>query len=281
MRRLLAALFLTAVLPQPAGAAAPVEVMVLGSYHFGNPGHDINNIAADSVLTPQRQAELDAVATAIMAFRPTRVMVEMQSDAPDFAVAEYPAMTADKMRGEANEIVQIGYRIARRAGLSLVSGIDEQPKAGEPDYFPYDKVEAAAKKFGQEPVLAASNADIKPWIKDFEARQKVETIAQLLTRMNTPGTAVTGMGGYYAMLPIGDADSQPGADLNAMWYLRNAKIFGKLMHVAKPGDRVLVVYGSGHSYWLRHFASEAPGYVNVDPLPYLARAQLGTGAPLR
>jgi hypothetical protein len=272
MRVMIAAMVLAAGCAGVARAAAPIEVMVLGSYHFGNPGRDLNNIAADSVLTPQRQAELDAVATALLTFKPTRVMVEMQSDAPDFAVAEYPAMTADQMRGEANEIVQIGYRIARRAGLPLVSGIDEQPKAGEPDYFPYEAVEAAAKKFGQEPVLAASNADIKPWIREFEARQKVETVAQLLVRSNTPGTAVTSMASYYAMLPIGDADSQPGADLNAMWYLRNAKIFGKLMHVAKPGDRVLVVYGSGHAYWLRHFARETPGYRNVDPLPYLARA---------
>ena len=98
---------------------------------------------------------------------------------------------------------------------------------------------------------------------------------------NRPGTAATGIGAYYSILPVGDADAQPGADLNAMWYLRNAKIFGKLMQVAKPGDRVLVVYGSGHSYWLRHFASEVPGYRNVDPLPYLARAKVGKIAPVR
>ena len=57
-----------------------------------------------------------------------------------------------------------------------------------------------------------------------------------------------------------------------MWYLRNAKIFAKLMTVARPGDRVLIVYGSGHNYWLRHFASTTPGYRNVDPTPYLTRA---------
>ena len=279
--RMIAALVIAAGFAGAAQAAEPIEVMVLGSYHFGNPGRDLNNIKVDPVTSPRRQAELEAVATAIMAFKPTRVMVEMESAAPELAVAEYPAMSANQMRSEANEIVQIGYRIARRAGLPLVSGIDERPKAGEPDYYPYDQVAAAAKTFGQEQVLAASNADAGPWIKDFEAHQPTETVAQLLTRMNTPGTAVTGMAGYYALLPIGDADSQSGADLNAMWYLRNAKIFGKLMHVAKPGDRVLVVYGSGHAYWLRHFARETPGFRNVDPLPYLARANLGTGAPPR
>jgi hypothetical protein len=64
-----------------------------------------------------------------------------------------------------------------------------------------------------------------------------------------------------------------GADLNAGWYLRNAKIFGKLMQVARPGDRVLVVYGGGHGYWLRHFAGTVPGYRNVDVRPYLEKAK--------
>ena len=79
--------------------------------------------------------------------------------------------------------------------------------------------------------------------------------------------------GYYGLLPIGAGDRQPGADLNAGWYLRNAKIFAKLAQVSAPGDRVLVVFGAGHGYWLRHFASTTEGFASVDPLPYLAAAQ--------
>ena len=57
----------------PAKAAEPpVDVMVLGAYHFGNPGLDTNNINVDSVLTPEKQAQLEAVAKALLAFRPTR-----------------------------------------------------------------------------------------------------------------------------------------------------------------------------------------------------------------
>lgn len=57
-----------------------------------------------------------------------------------------------------------------------------------------------------------------------------------------------------------------------MWCLRNAKILAKLQQVAKPGDRILVVYGMGHNYWLRHFAKTVRGYRNVDPTPYLEKA---------
>jgi len=256
-------------------AAEPhVEVMVLGTYHFGNPGRDVNNIKVDSVLTPSKQAELDAVARALLAFRPTHVMVEMHSDAPDFAAKSYQTFTVDRLKTQANEIEQIGFRVAKMAGLSVVNAIDEQPKDGEPDYFPYDKLQETATKFGQIAVLDRSNAVIQAWSKDFEVRQKTATVAELLIEMNVPGKRFPEMAFYYDILPIGDADTQSGADLNAMWYLRNAKIFGKLMRVAKPGDRVLVIYGAGHGFWFRHFATETPGYRSIDVVPYLKKAKV-------
>jgi len=268
------ALVFALVIAVPAPAAeAPVKVMVLGSYHFGNPGLDVNNVEAETVLTPRRQSELDRVARSIATFKPTRVMVEMQSSEAEFAVADYRRFTPERLPTAANEIDQLGFRIARLVGLTTVNGIDEQPKAGEPDYFPYSAVGPIAAKFGQSDRTKAFEGDVKPFIKAFDASQKTRTIAQLLAVWNEPGSYVTGISAYYNLLPIGDADTQPGADLNAMWYLRNAKIFGKLMQVAKPGDRVLVVYGAGHGYWLRHFAAETPGYALVDVMPYLRRAR--------
>jgi hypothetical protein len=58
-------------------------------------------------------------------------------------------------------------------------------------------------------------------------------------------------------------------DLNAAWYHRNAKIFAKLTQIARPGDRVLVVFGSGHAFWLRHLAQNTPGFTLVEPNGYL------------
>ncbi|MFZ4689546.1 MAG: DUF5694 domain-containing protein [Polymorphobacter sp.] len=272
VKSLLVVFALGSAVAAAAAPTPPVEVMVLGAYHFGNPGLDTNNMITDSVLTPQKQAELERVARALAAFQPTHVMVEMQSDAPNFAIGEYGRFDDAMLAKDANEIVQIGYRTARVAGLKTVNGIDEQPKDGEPDYYPYDKVQETAAKFGQTKVLEAVNAPVAAWVKDFEGRQRTLSIGQMLMRMNDPAGIQGAMDSYYGMLPIGDKDTQTGADLNAGWFLRNAKIFGKLMQVAKPGDRVLVVYGGGHGFWLRHFASLTPGFRNVDVLPYLKKA---------
>ena len=250
-----------------ARAAEPtVDVMILGSYHFGNPGMDTNNVNVDSVLTASKQGELAAVAKALLAFRPTRVMVEMQSDAPDLAAKGYPQFKLADLTTDANEIVQIGFRVANLAGLKTVEAIDEQTSAGEPDYYPYDKLQAAATKFGQTARIDAGNAPVRAWIAKFEQDQKTRSVAELLIRVNVDPIYTT-MTGYYGWLAVGNTVDQAGTELNAAWYLRNAKIFAKLMHVARPGDRVLVVYGAGHGYWLRHFATSVPGYRSIDPSP--------------
>jgi hypothetical protein len=264
--------FLAALIAAPALAAdKPVEVMVLGSYHFGNPGMDVNNVQVDTVLTPDKQKQLEAVAKALLTFKPTRIMVEAESDAPDFAMLDYSGFTPDKLKIIPNEREQIGYRIAKMAGLSIVHGIDEQTGAGEPDYFPFSEMQTTAKRLYQTDIITKANAPVKASLAKFEVEQKTKTVAEMLMSVNID-PIYTNIATSYAYLKIGDKDAQSGADLNAMYYLRNAKIFSKLMMVAKPGDRVLVVYGSGHNYWLRHFASNVPGYRFVDPLPYLKRA---------
>lgn len=251
---------------------APVEVMVLGTYHFDNPGRDLNNIEADDVTAPKRQAELEALAEALVPFRPTKIMVERQSASPDLVDDRFAAFTPAALASDRNETVQIGYRLAHRLGLSRVHAIDEQPGAGEPDYFPFGKVAEFAAANGLQAridALMAKGAAITRATQDKLAKA---SIAELLIEHNDPHGAASRIDVYYELLPIGDAGQQPGAELNAMWYMRNAKIFAKLIKAAEPGDRILVVYGSGHNYWLRHFAASTPGFRSVDPLPFLKAA---------
>jgi hypothetical protein len=109
----------------------------------------------------------------------------------------------------------------------------------------------------------------------IERWQAEGSVSHALLKLNRPDQADKDQSWYYGALSYGDTDKQPGAELNAYWYMRNAKIFGKLMIAARPGDRVLVVYGSGHNYWLRHFATTTPGFQNIDPTPYLKKAEKG------
>lgn len=273
MLKLIAA-FMALVLPTAAMAQAPepepIEVMVLGTYHMGNPGQDLHNARIDPVTTPAKQGELEAVAEALAGFRPTAIAIERvarnQSDMLDH---RYPEFTPADLLTSSDERVQVGYRLAHRLGLERVYAIDEQDRDGQPSWFPFEDVQTWAEANGRMDVLGAMHAQVGAMVADMEARQRTETVGSLLRWMNTPGSVASNQSFYTGLLALGAGDVQPGAILNGRWYTRNALIFARLMQAARPGDRIVVIYGAGHSYWLREFARTTPGFRLVEANDYL------------
>lgn len=260
-------------MPALAEETPQTEVMVLGSYHFANPGRDVANMEVDDVLVPKRQAEIDAVVKAIAAWKPDKILVESQQPGPDFHVAEYAKYRAGGLRDVRNESVQIGYRLADYLGHEFVYGFDEQPSDGEPDYFPMGLVIETAAKTGQTPLIDRFMTDIKAEVAAMGEAQKTSTIPASLSAQNDLDSVTAAHSKYYyGLLPVGDDARQAGAELNAAYYLRNAKMAGKIDMIAKPGERIFVLVGAGHLYWLHHFLQEMNGYTYVSPNPYLAKA---------
>lgn len=270
-------LALAAVLLSPSAALAqsappPIQVMVVGTFHFDNPGQDLNNAEIDPVTTPTRQAELAAVAEGLRRFRPTAIAVEREAaDTATLLDQKYPDFTPAALLTDPDERTQIGYRLANLEGLSRVYAIDEQPGEGERDYFPFEKVQTWFTAHNREADFEAINAPIAAWSAALSERQKSETLGALLADVNRRDHPIAGdQSFYYRLLQFGDAVDQPGAELNAGWYERNAKIFAKLMLVAQPGDRIVIIFGAGHAYWLRHFIENTPGFELVESVPYLS-----------
>jgi hypothetical protein len=245
-----------------------VQVMVLGTYHFSNPGLDVVNMASDDVLADNRQAELRLLADRLAEFQPTAVAVERVRTGEDFIDPGYASFTEGDLSTQRNEIVQIGYRVAYMLGIDRVYSVDEQD--GEIAFFPFDTVQSYAEETGQseyiDELIATLQEDAGGMMKDMEKTSLLELLArhndvELTNRMHSEF--------YYALMKLADADTHPGAALNYGWYARNALIFSNIAANTRQGDRVLVIYGAGHNYWLRHFVEATPGFQLVDPLPYL------------
>ncbi len=250
----------------------PVRVMVLGMYHFANPGLDMVNTKVDDVLAPKRQREIAVLVDALAEWQPTKIGVENQAKAPSFELSEYRD-TEELLRTDRNESVQVGYRLARMLGHDTVYGYDERSGEGEPDYFPMGNVQQFAQANGGTELLGELFAEVQAMAAKEEAELPNQSIAQSLLKHNDT-QAVSAMHDrlYYSMLKIGDGDQQPGAELNAYWYMRNAKMFAKIDMIAEAGDRVLVLAGSGHATWLKHFVERMPGYELVEATPYIEKA---------
>lgn len=265
----LAIIGLTSCASQPKMPATPVvEVMVLGTYHMGNPGADLVNPEADDVLVQSRQAQLSALADQLAAFRPTAIMVENESPRDDFLDTGYLQFSPDQLTTDRDETVQIAYRLASQLGISRVYGIDT--REGDVAFFPFERVQAFVAKNGPEGFIENMLADVQENADTFATLQTKLSVSQLLARQNDPNEITSQHGRfYYGLLKLTQQGDPAGAAVNYGWYARNAIIFSKLDAVSEPGDRVIVLFGSGHAYWLRHFATETPGFALVDPAPYL------------
>jgi Family of unknown function (DUF5694) len=251
-----------------AFSTAPIEVMVLGAYHMGNPGRDINNVEVGSVLTPVRQKEIADVANRLARFKPTKIAVEMVADQTDLTTSAFAKFTPATLTKEKNEIDQIGFRLASQLGHKQVYAVDEQ--SATVDYFPFEKLTEYAKTSNQQIKVDAMLASSAVQAKKMEAAIKTKTVREMLMSINTGDYGVNEMRDFYWPLnAIGDDKQQPGAELNAMWFMRNTKIMSKITQIAKPGDRIIVMFGAGHGYWLRQMVSGTPGFRLVEPNTFL------------
>ncbi len=254
----------------PSAKPDEIQVMILGTYHMAGSTSDLINVEAQSVRTERRQQELAELANALAEFNPTVVVTERVTEAPDYIDPKYAEFTDATLLESENERVQVAYRLAERTGVTRVYGIDEQPSAGEPDYFPFDKVMEHANATGQQDAMGAFLAGMQKIVEDFTAETAEDHIALKLLKINTGPMSAPDF--YYALSEFDQGEDQPGAELQAYWFMRNAKIWSKLMDVTQPGDRIVVVYGAGHKYWLEHMADHTDGYVLVDPAPFLEAA---------
>ncbi|HEY5800617.1 MAG TPA: DUF5694 domain-containing protein [Burkholderiaceae bacterium] len=263
MKQFLLGVAACAILPG-AFAADNVQVMVVGTYHFANQHLDVMNITVDDVSTPKRQAELAAVADGLARFKPTVVAVEKVGDAyPGHALPEYRAYLAGKDTDNRNEIVQMGYRLGKVAGLADVVGVNYL------NPFPFGPVRQYAIDTGRGAQFQAALGKAGAKIKAFEQRQREQSVGQLLRSLNEPAEILSGHKLYVETLQYGSGATQPAVEMLGNWATRNLAICARLAQVAKSGDRIVVMFGNGHAHYLRQCVSEMPGWTLVEANAYL------------
>jgi hypothetical protein len=236
-----------------------IDVMVVGVFHMSNPGHDIHNLKVDDVLEPKRQGEIAAVADALARFKPTKIGVEWP---PDLVSERYKQYLAGTLPPSRNEVVQLGFRLAKTAGAEVYS-LDAD---GD---FPYERLRNFAETRGFSALLDEQNAAIQHDVDEQARLLAQKGVSADLKFLNDPARLKADNAFYRNMLRIGLGDDQPGADLTASWYHRNLLICANLLQLAKPGDRIVIFFGSGHAFLLRQCVTETPGFKLVEASEYL------------
>ena len=147
MKRIVLVLFAVLLLVSEATAqqrppepVPPVKVMVLGSYHFANPGLDIMKTRVTDVMTPEKQAEIAEVVEALAGFHPTKIAIEASLATAATFDSLYAAYRAGEHELMPNERQQLGFRLAARFDHQRAYAIDHH---GD---FPIEQVIAYARE---------------------------------------------------------------------------------------------------------------------------------------
>lgn len=245
-----------------ADAPEPARVMVLGVYHFANPGLDVAQFRVADVLSPEKQEEIDRVVEGLARFRPTRVAVERRPEAAPALDSLYAAWREGRHEPARDETQQLGFRLAGRFDHPRLHPIDH---GGD---FPMEAVMAWAGE--NDPAFVERFRELVAGIEaEMESLQRTSTVAQILRNENDPARLRFGHGWYVETAGVGEGGDGPGADLLAAWYERNVRMFANLARVAEPGERVVVIVGAGHAPILRELIAAHPRMELVDPLEYL------------
>lgn len=229
-------------------------VMILGTYHMGNPGRDLNNVKADDVRAEKRQKEIADFIQIIKKFKPTKVVVEQPIENAKLN-ERYKSYLDGNLELSANEVDQIGFRLAKEMNLKEVTTIDWQGN------FDFDKVLASAKANNQTSETDYFMAGGKTEVAKESEMMKTASVTEIYKYLNDENRVNQWHQYYLKLVRVGKDSDYAGADLVRDWYERNLKIYANLTRLnTTPNDRILVLYGAGHLKLLQEFVEQSGEY---------------------
>lgn len=245
------------------------DFLFIGSYHMDNPGRDAHNTTADDVLTAKRQREIAEVVRLIERYRPTQVMVEVDTTQQDEISKRFTDSCEGSRSLTRNEVEQFGFRIACHMGLKTVYAVDWNDLGPIKDEDSINYLKAIErhhqqKQYDEHMAIGKSEKDRDQYILDHG------TILSMLKRLNSEEWLSQNARAYYRIGMFGTQSDPIGANWVQLWYGRNLTIFNNIARHTQKNDRILVIYGAGHGNYLRRLATDSGIFRVHDPISWLS-----------
>jgi hypothetical protein len=241
----------------------PAEILLLGVFHFANPGLDVVRVEHIDVSTPDNQAYLAGLAKRLCEFKPTVILLEFDLNRESEMQEQLDSYRAGHSVLSVNENHQIGFRVAKECGVEKIYGIDEREVGWDAEPL-FEHLEKSAPE-----LLQAFNAAIVRLQTEEAAAHSELSLRELLIRANDPEQDRVNKDLYLLTNVAGARSSFEGADATARWWHRNFRMYANIQHYAKASERVLVVAGQGHMAILRDLAAIDGRIRSRDINPYL------------
>ncbi|MCF8307398.1 MAG: DUF5694 domain-containing protein [Bacteroidales bacterium] len=229
-----------------AGVPKP-KISILGTFHFGTTG-DVAAVKVEDIMGKRRQKEIRQMLTQIKEYKPTKVLVEVVRHKNKEYNQKYRNYLKGEFDLEKNEIYQLGFRMAGMMNHESIYAIDYTLKQ------PFGEVQEFAEKHGM-------GERFKSFVKSVRERAKKKseyianhTLMDYYRQLNTDTSDRWNRSLYLQeTLDYNHDTIYTGPKIAAMHYKRNIYITANVMRHAQPGERLLLIIGSGHRSVMKHF----------------------------
>ncbi|WP_245565382.1 DUF5694 domain-containing protein [Spirosoma spitsbergense] len=252
-------LCLTTLLTQWTMAQPKKQLVLLGTYHFANPGLDVAKVKTDNVLSERRQAEIKAVVERLKAYKPDQLFIEYLPTEQAHIDSLYQQYRQGKLRNRTDEVIQLAFRLAD--ALNLPPG--QIHCVDSPGDFPYDSLVQVAQTTGQQAVLAQLQTRMEAFSRWFDGYLPTHTVSDMLNAMNKPQFQQVDLNTYSGILnQIGTSENAVGSYIAGEWWKRNLRIQSNILRVmaGEKARKGLVIFGAGHVSVLNQLFTLDPHY---------------------
>ena len=233
------------------------NVVLIGIYHFNNPGFDQSKVKDRDILTEANQAALERISNKLLKkYKPNKVFVEYsyakranlnqmyslyKNGKPYYSLDTLKNIFLKRFYPE-NEIFQLGFRLARKAGNEAIYAMDfdEVPIRFDLIKSKLAKNSSLNYKDYEKKLAEMSNS--------FNLALEKNSLEEVLKDLNTAEQYRRNKGLYISFLNrISEIPDFFGAELVANWYKRNLIMYGNIQNqVAETDQNIVVIAGVGH-----------------------------------
>lgn len=250
-----------------------VDIILIGTYHFNNPGNDAAKTTARNILSEKDQMGLEELTNAIN-----------KKSRPDQIFVESPHAEAKKL----NEIYQlylsndfnkftdtIGNKRLQKLyieGETFQLAFRLGKKSNNKEVFPIDtmiqmRFDLLSKELNANPVLkAAYDNKLGELSKGFNEGIGKESMRDVLLRLNEEDIYFQNKSFYISLAnKVGVSNGYFGSILVSDWYKRNLLMFANIQSQLKKSTKTAVILvGVGHAAMFREFFKNDPNFNLVE-----------------
>lgn len=239
------------------------SIAMLGTFHFAG-SSDAMSLKVDDLSNVNKQLEIKELVKVLGEFKPTKVILEYTKE--NSAIDSlYQAYLKGSYSLNINERQQVGFRLASKMGHKRVYPADYHLDLQFGELITFLQ-ENNQMNLMENMMMGMKEQVMEVWQKAYQEM----TIKEFFTFINSEKYDAMNRNVYVEYLnKMGAEESYLGSEVVARWWERNFKIMHNIDSIIEPGDRVLVLFGQGHTAILKDFYKDRNDINYVDIIEYL------------